>query len=172
MLSWLHRCANRFYWVMSADGIYLHISASQQRLCSQPYIGCSCKILRCWHTPRQGKSSPENTHPHLEAEISIKRGHATQYIGLIHAERTFATQSVGRRSKSEPAVLTNVGTRSVDAHAPNACVTERTLIDIYQRHRMQTSFSHTAAPQAGMLPQPLSTILCRPSQLLSSDVTW
>lgn len=130
MMSWLLDALIFFYWVVSSDGIYLHISGGQERPCSQPYIGYSCRSLRCWRTPRQGRSSPEHTHPHLEAEISIKHGEVNQNLDLVHIGQTFASLSVSRRSKSKLAVLTNVGTRGVDTHASKARVTERTLVDI------------------------------------------
>lgn len=48
----------------------------------------------------------------------------------VRVERTFASQAVSRRFKSKLAVLTNVGTRGVDAHASEARVAERTLVDV------------------------------------------
>lgn len=160
MMSCLHRWAGRFYWAGSSAGIYLHISVGQERPCSQPYTGYSCRILRCWHTPHQGKSYPEHTHPHLEAEISIKHlklfGESKSVVYLHNSVRQQKVQIQACSSHRRR----NRGcwrTRLRSTHYP-----PRTHWHLTERHGMQTLYSHAAAPQVGALhsatqPNPLQT---------------
>lgn len=148
MRSWLHRCTNRFYWAVT-DGLYLHISAGQERPCSPPYIGYSCKILRCWHTPRRGKSSPESTHPHLGAEIS----NLSQRNSTVRPDSRWTNlRSSARRQKVQIRACSshkrrNQGCWCTCLRCTRYCA--HTHWHLTERH---TPLSHTAAPQAGMLP--------------------